>query len=398
MKAAKGLLKCLRRSLQNSQGVILLMTYFVIAVISIFSLALFARNNVFLQTTERNQNRVVAFNMAEAGMDVAVKSIEDDTTFEGSGYTSLSTETVSGGYEVTVSQVEGNEAIRLIQSTGYAPDNTPTSRAYESRSVLSYAQIEEETYFDFAVFAKESMRINGNPLIDSYDSRDGAYGGANQGSEGDIGTNSTAASTVDLIGNATVRGDAMVGPSGDPSEVIDFTGHATISGTQSAMSSEKDYPAVTTNETSLGSLSIAGNTTYTLAGGTYHFSSIDIKGNGRLRLTGPAVIYVSGSVSIAGNGVSTSSNSPPNFILYVTTSNNVQISGNGNFYGGIYAPDSSVSVSGNGSLYGAVVSNTFQQSGNGNIHFDEALVDTGRTGESDVNVLSWWEDHTVAGT
>lgn len=396
MRKMMGRLNLLIRPLENSRGILLLTTYFLIAVVSIFSLALFARSNVFLQTTERNQNRVVAFNMAEAGMDQAMKALEGDLTYAGAGYTSLATSTVRGGYDVSVSSVADNDAVRLIRATGYAPDNTVTSRAYEQRGVLAYAQINEESYFDFAVFAKDSMHINGNALVDSYDSRNGAYGGANIGSSGDIGTNSAGASTVDLNGNVMVNGDAAVGPSGDPSQVIDMTGGSTITGDQSALTKEKDYPAVTTDVVSQGPLSIGGNTTYTLASGTYHFSSLDIKGNGKLKLTGEAVIYVSGSVSIAGNGILTSGDSPPNLILYVTTADTVKISGNGDFFGGIYAPDSNVQVSGNGELYGAVVSNNYHQAGNGGIHFDEALIDTGKTGQSDVSMLSWWEDHTVA--
>lgn len=398
MRKRRGCLAACFAPLENSRGVLLLTSYLLIAVVAVFSIALFARSNVFLQSTERNQSRIVAFNMAEAGMDQAVKALEDDTDYAGVNYTSLATSTVQGGYEVSVTTVANNEDVRLIQATGYSPDNTATSRAAEQRSVAAYAQLQEENLFDFAVFAKDSMQIVGNARVDSYDSRNGAYGGSNVGSLGDIGTNSTNASTLDLTGNVSVLGDAQVGPDGDPSEVIDLTGRASISGTQSALTTEKVFESAETEEVSLGALNISGSTTRTYAGGTYHFSSISISGTGSLRFTGPATVYVSGAVSVSGNGITTADNSPPNFLLYVTTDDTVQITGNGNFYGAIYAPDSQVNITGNGGLYGAVVSESYNQVGNGGVHFDEALIDVGGTGRSTVSVLSWWENHTVAGS
>lgn len=395
MKKSSKKRACLLR--KNEKGIVLLATYFLVTVISIMALAIFSRGTSFLQTTERNQNRIVAFNMAEAGLDNAVAQLTADATFTGNAYTSLSTNAVRGGYQTTVTTPALNANVRLIQSTGHSPSNDATQRAYEQRSVLAYAEIDEESYFDFAVFAKQGMQINGNPLIDSYDSRNGSYGSQTPGDNGDIGTNSTGNSTVTLNGNADVRGDAQVGPNANPADVISMTGNSSLSGAQTSMTKEKQYPSVTTGLASQGQLRLNGNSNLTLAGGTYHYSSLSISGNASLNLSGPTIIYVSGEVSITGNGIGTSADSPPNLLIYVTTNNDVKIAGNGDFYGGIYAPDSNVKVTGNGSVYGAIVSNSYQQSGNGDLHFDEALVDTGKTGQGDISIVSWTEVNTAAG-
>ncbi len=103
--------------------------------------------------------------------------------------------------------------------------------------------------------------------------------------------------------------------------------------------------------------------------------------------TGAVKIYVTGSISISGNGVSTAGNLPPNLLIYGTrdpTSTNpacvgsncctsVSISGNGNFYGAVYAPAATISQSGNGAVYGSLTGNTINISGNGGFHYDEAL-------------------------
>lgn len=393
LKKIKALIKS-----QNEKGIILLATYFLISVMAIMALAMFSRGTTFIQTTERNQNRIVAFNMAEAGIDDALSKLSADSTYSGTGtYNSMSTNSVRGGYLTSITTPALSPNIRLLQSTGYSPSNSTTDRAYENRSILAYAEIDEESYFDFAVFAKNGMQINGNPLIDSFDSRNGSYDEQTPGANGDIGTNSVANSGVTLVGNATVMGDAQVGPNANPGDVISISGNASISGNQSSSTKEKEYPSVTTNLTSQGTLNIKGNSHLTLAGGTYHYSSLSIAGNGSLDLTGPTVIYVSGPVSITGNGIGTSSNLPPNLIIYVTTNDDVKVAGNGDFHGGIYAPDSDVKVSGNGDVFGAIVSNTYQQSGNGSMHFDEALVDTGSTGQGAISLVSWTESNTSAG-
>ena len=111
--------------LASQRGVMLLLSYLLISVMAIFSLALFSRSHVFTQTNERNQNRVVAFNMAEAGLDLAISTLRSNTAYEGTGgYTSLATANVQGGYEVTVTEIEPKKY--SIQSAGYSPDNTVT--------------------------------------------------------------------------------------------------------------------------------------------------------------------------------------------------------------------------------------------------------------------------------
>ncbi|HTL47362.1 MAG TPA: collagen-binding domain-containing protein [Verrucomicrobiae bacterium] len=383
------------------KGFILTTVYGLLAVMAIFSLALFSRNINFLSATERNQNKVVAFNMAESAVDLALTQLGQDPAYAGTGYISMSAGAMQGGYDVTVTTPGAHPDIRLIQATGYAPDNSAASRAQENRGISVYAQITQQSYFDFAVFSKEGMHINGGPTIDSYDSSLGAYGGGNAGQNGDIGTDSTGSSTVgventiNIDGNAVIKGDVMVGPGANPDNVIDLGHNVTLTGTKGSEDYKRDYEPITSNATNLGALSLSGSTTQYLGPGTYHYSSLSISGQAKLIPTGPVVIYVDGAVSIGGNGVATSSNLPPNFLLYAA-STSVAISGNGNFYGGVYAPNADVSVSGNGQIFGGLVGKTYHQTGNANIHYDEALKNTGGSANGPITVKSWQEKNTTA--
>lgn len=381
----------------KEKGFILLSSYLVIVSLMAVAFALFSRNILFLQATERNQNKTIAFNMAEAGLDLAIVQLREDSGYEGTnGFSALNS---SGGYQVQVCPPEcdgmtepASPNVRLIQSIGYAPDNNSASKAYASRTVLSYIQLGgEEGLFNYAIFAEDGIQMSGNVTTDSYNSNNGAYGGSNVGSKGDIGTDSTGAHTIMLSGNVIVNGNAVVGPGGS-SNVIVKSGWSRVTGTVSAASEKMDYETTTTNVASSGSLSVTGNSIEYLPAGTYHYDSLQVSGNGKLVPLGPVQIYVDGTVQISGNGVATYENKPPNFLIYSTNGANVSVSGNAAFYGGIYAPESYVTVNGNGSIYGAVVSEDYHQSGNAKIHFDEAMKDTGSSGEgSEVSVLSWQE-------
>ena len=61
------------KSISNKKGFVLLVVYIVVVVVAIFAFAFFARHQAAMQGTERYQNRILAFNAAEAGIDAALR-------------------------------------------------------------------------------------------------------------------------------------------------------------------------------------------------------------------------------------------------------------------------------------------------------------------------------------
>ena len=322
----------------------------------------------------RTLSELQAFYAAEAGLDQALVALRGDPGYPGAAYTPLydASGNEIGGYSLTVVDV-GNDQ-RAITVVGHYPSGDPNIPWYASATVMGRARL-ASSLFTGAVFANQTVRITGNGTVDSYDSRDGPYCAAAAGSNGDVGTNGTANGAVTLTGNATVRGDAWVGPGADPNAAVTLTGNASITGQKLAMSAPRVLAPVTIPDGlgCGGNLSVCGNTTLTLPGGTYRYHNVSVSGNGRINFTGPATLYVSGTVSISGNGVTTAANSPPNLVIYVAGSGSVSVSGNGNFYGAVYAPQSMVSTTGNGARFGALIGNTVRITGNGGVHYDEAL-------------------------
>ena len=389
----------MKNYLRNERGFILMTTYMLASTLMIFSIALFVRGSVFVKSAERNHKKIVAFNAAEAGFDDAYYRLKNNTITSfpwTSGYVSLDSGNMKGGYSTTVTDMGSN--IKRISVTGYSPSQSSSTEIFEQRALTGYASATSGSVgFNYGVFGRTSVTFTGNAQVDSYNSALGAYNTTSNRSttSNAAATNSTSSGGMTLTGNATIYGNAQIGTGGSTSTVISTTGNALISGTKTAQSSNLSTPAATTSTASSGALSISGNTNYTLPAGTYNFSSLSITGNGRLTPTGAVRIYVSGTISIAGNGIATTSNTPTNLTLYSTGSSSVSLSGNGNFYGGIYAPNSTVSNTGNGQLYGAVVANVYNQTGNGNVHFDQALL-ANSSSSSTASMLSWQETNKAA--
>lgn len=400
---------------QNSGGFLLISSYMLIMVMEIFSLALFSRSHTFVQSNERNKNKIVAFNMAEAGIDNAIAQLAANSNYAGSAYGALGN---NGGYQIWVcsaatsgscNTTTGNLTVpvganlKLVQATGYAPNNAATSPAYETRTIYAYMEI-DNTPFEYGVFGDTSTTFTGNANIDSYNSATGNYGGANAFPRGNIASDGAATlnGNANVIGNltaasASLNGNARVaGTATTTTGTVSLTGNAQVAGGTAAGSTPNfDCSAGTTSLPNLGTLNIQGNNTLVLAAGTYHYSSLSIAGNGRLSLAGPTTIYVDGTVSVSGNGISTASNIPTNLMIIATGTGRVDISGNGDFYGAVYAPDSQVKNTGNGKIFGAVIADVYNQSGNGDVHFDEALKNTSAPC-STVEMQSYREIHNAA--
>lgn len=231
------------RGARSKRGFILVATYLTVALISTFSLAYFTRANAFLQASERNQNKIVSFNMAEAATDFALAQLAADPAYAGTpAFVPLNAGSTQGGFTVTVTTPQNNPNIRLINATGFSPMNGNASRAYQATTIFSYGQLQTSSSFNFGIFAQNSIALTGNALVDSYNSDQGAYGGANRLSNGDLGTNSIANQSVTLTGNSLIKGNVTVGPTGDPETVISLSPHAVITGSQDPATATSIYP------------------------------------------------------------------------------------------------------------------------------------------------------------
>jgi Tfp pilus assembly protein PilX len=415
----------IKQKRKKNRGFILMTTYLLISVFSIFSLALFSRGTVFVQTTERSKHRMVAFNMAEAGVDFALAQIAQDSSY-GIGqtlpYVNMSTNTVSGGYQIAIT--DPSPSVRQITVSGFAPSNNIAQRGFAKRDITTYLQTGGApfTMFEYAVFGANQVKINGSIWSDSYNSNNnnGAYHFSYTTGNGTIATNGSTTNSIDFFGSGSIYGDLIAGPGSNLSTAISVEGSLAFGPGNSMMAAAeaKNYQPATTNVISVGALEVNSHTgtaegdtaltsaclstgfkTCTLqAGQTYHFDSLKLKDGASLDFsgTGQTKIYVDGKLEIKDSSVSTPGNRAPN-LLFMSSGDKVSLTPTSALYAGIYAPNAKIETKGSATVYGALIGDKYDLDGSTTIHFDEALRDEqGSSGSGSGNQMLSWRDGTTA--
>jgi hypothetical protein len=140
-----------------------------------------------------------------------------------------------------------------------------------------------------------------------------------------------------------------------------------------------------------GSLYVRGNARLLVK------NNIQITGNNAIVIgpNGSLKLYMAGAnTKIAGNGVINKNGNALNFQYYGLDSNtSIDISGNGQFTGVLYAPNASLFLRGGGNnaedFIGAIVANNITMNGHFNFHYDENLM---RKGPARRYLISNWNE------
>lgn len=224
--------------------------------------------------------------------------------------------------------------------------------------------------FTNAAFA--DISFDGDGTTDSWDSSCGAYGAAGCAAC----TNPTSCSDT----NACAAGiGTNAGAFGDkPNTAGSCTTNAGIS---------LPIPTVPTSPAPIALGNITSSTTITAPVSTTAtaYTAGTISGNITVAFQtlnrGPVVVYLSGNLTLNGNGKLTNDSSNPANVLIMCTGpagQSITLSGNGNAYFGLYCPQADITINGGGNggaIWGAIVGRKIL--GNGNhaidIHYDRQM-------------------------
>lgn len=235
-----------------------------------------------------------------------------------------------------------------------------------------------------AIASRSTIDLSGIVSIDSYDPRLGPYGVDTAGSDGDI----VADGSISLTGSAFVDGDAK-------SSSVSLSGSATVTGDVSAprrpveLASVDMTDAATNNDNASLPLIEQGNNLvspmdanrnfslqsgvdYSLPPGTYYFNDFSLSGQASLTVSGPTVIYLTGNLDTSGGDVINSTQVPNNLQIFMS-GGTAKLNAGVDWYGLLYAPDTTVTVSGTADIYGAVIGESVTTSGTADLHFDVSL-------------------------
>ncbi len=380
-----------------------------------------------------------ALNLAEAGVEEALFSVNTAALTSGNGWTLVSGSTtdfqksITSGFDFR--QGTGAIHIRVDNATGA----TPTITAAGVITIPNQPKLVKQIRIGSAgpariwangIVSKGNVTFSGSADIDSYDSALGNWNAAtNRSDRATVATNAM----VQLSGTSTIYGYVAtngttpnIGTSGriygasspatplmDTSRVrTDFNANLSdaTAPTTAAISLGTSYPNSTYLPFTLPrigdvpgangrylytctTLLVGNSASLTIAGPVDIIATgtATIDGVGTIAVSGtPALnasfnLYCPGAINIGGSGMVNNTSAPLKATIWGTkpaggTPQVVNVTGAAAFKGTIYAPNGTVNLTGSGGVFGAVIGNGVLLSGDAVIHYDVQLLNASSAG------------------
>ena len=375
--------------MNRERGIMMVFLSGTLAMLMVLGYASLARTSHESQLSRWSADWSRALGLAEASLDQSIKQLHVGN------FSNVSSTALGGGTMWADVTATGGPLEFLIQGHGL----------YESapRNLEAIAQLTQTSVFEFALFGNQQVTVSGDVVTDSYNSAQGAYTVGTASDNGDIGTNSTATGGIVINGNLVVNGQVVVGPDvSDPSTVVTISGgSAVITGSPQfvGLTSAMPMPPVTVPAgVPCSNLTINGGSPTTLLSsvGVYCFHNLKVGGGATLTADGPVTVYITGQFDAGGNSTVGVVSQPKDFLMLVTSTQQATIesslTGTTQFYGGLYAPNTTIQIDGNARIFGSVIAQRVDVPGNAQIHYDESLgtlIDP--PGFYRVKIMSWRE-------
>lgn len=415
------------RDKTHEEGMVLVIGVIVMAFLLLLVLPFLYQLSAENRLTDKSFKSSAALSLAEAGIERALWELNFGDILTWDGDSSLRTLSITS-FQTPSGNVAGDIEIKVYNSETKLP-------VVESRGLVSYsdsalmakatrAELMEIKYdpWNFAVFGNDDLDFSSEAEVDSYDSTNGPYGGANIGAEGNIGTNGTLFGSIDLCSNSNVYGDAYSGPGTDPESVIITQGNANITGEKKSLFEEKEMPSVTPPEglAFMGGYSLGAGDVGTI-NSSGEFTSLVLGSNSTLTITSDATLYITGDFTMSSNSqldiadgvnvtiylggtftqasnsqINNLSQDPTSLLILGTDSFNGTMTWNSStaFYGAVYAPRAHVDFNSNADFFGSISAGTFEFNSNARFHYDKALAGLKRDDMEDLpyGIKSWKEE------
>jgi hypothetical protein len=431
---------------KSEQGGILVGVLIVGVIVSTVLVAMVAMVTQEHKMLTKSATWNSALPLAEAGVEEAMSHMRQ----VGVGPRFVNGWTTTSVTNIYLMRTNSDGITRVLINGATPPIVTSTGMVWSARdSKYVQRRIRANTkgvsYFMKAISAKKKIDLSGTASVDSFDSSNplyssgGVYDASKKKDKGDVATNESTPGAINMGGQASVYGSVATGPLGtvtmsNPAQVkVGTIAHVDGGGTgiqtnkytkdMNVAFPNVDPPwqtwgpfASVTPPMVIASGPSAGTYTASLAGGNHSLTTLDIPSSANWIVTGAAQLWVKdtvaiqgtitimpgaslqlyvekGTVSFSGNGVRNQTGFAGNFALWcmplVTA---VSFSGEGNFVGTVYAPNSTLNLSGGGTsgldFQGAAVANLVNGSGKYKFHYDEQLQNTGLR---NLQVVSWKE-------
>jgi len=197
----------------------------------------------------------------------------------------------------------------------------------------------------------------------------------------------------------TIRGDPNASPpTGTPTNPLRYQVSSIVLSGQQTISIKSPVDPVTNQP-----LPGYDNVQIWITGADGATNSLSTSGNNAgitLDSNASVKFYVQGNISLTGQSIVNGSGLAANLLIYGVTPTDgstltAYIAGQGNFIGVLDAPEFNTTFAGNGDIMGAVIGRTVTISGNGSLHYDQALSQLVQSLEPPAYAFaSWFEDNS----
>ena len=387
------MMKMMKRG-RGQEGIALVITLLVMTLLLIMGSAFMSISSTETLIAINERNRVQAYHLAEAGAERAIAQLTANSGYVGTIPQNADVNLGPGSYRVDVcpprcsppaitAPADPNQ--RIIVAMGCVRNCTPPSAT--SRVEV---RVQPASPFRFAAYGLGVTGLQDGVLMDSYDSAVGDYP-SGPASQAHIGSNGN----VVLWTGSTVKGNAQaVG-------TVTLGSGSTIQGTTTAPAPSVTFLTVDTTPPTppAPNLSVANGAAATLSAGTYYFNTIDVGTGATLNITGPVVIYMTGTFHAQSgamiNATAASTRKPTDLLIFSSKAGQDAVKGydgGGQFRGAIYALGAEVEFSAGWTVYGSLVGDQIDLEDGVQFHYDLALARSGTPGGGFRPTAGSWQE------
>ena len=141
---------------------------------------------------------------------------------------------------------------------------------------------------------------------------------------------------------------------------------------------------------SYGTVKSSNHTDIVLAGGTYYLDQLQTSGNSNIVLTAGAntTLYIKSDLDLSGGTIINPNRDPTTLQVYYSGTTDAKLTGGGDFYGTVYAPNATLKLAGQSNFYGSFIANQIFVTGGAAVHFDAGLLQDFLT-QRTYAIISW---------
>lgn len=413
---------------RHEQGMMLVLALIVSFAMLVVAVPFLFKLSAQYRSAERFYKALTALNLAEAGAERAIWEINHGDISAWDVDDGLRTLMISdfqdaegnviGDIEISVGYSTGSSETYVIESTGKVP-YLGTYKVAKKVQVILTRPI--PVLPDFSIFTTKKVKFYEDTLFDSYNSKDGDYGGDNMHKLGNIGTNSTKNDCINIEMNAEIYGNMSSGPESDTDKTMKIDETAVVHGELNTLSEIVDLPPASPpeglpfmddynlNNGDVGTIDqnaeyhdfkLGKNSKLTIEEDVVLYVNHDFKmeDGATLEIAEEASlkIYVGHKFEVKKNGQINNLKKDPAKLVVVGTvkfKEDVTLEDGSVFYGVIYSPRNKVDIKEYYDFYGSVICKEFKMHSYSNFHFDEALKDANSLdGISFIFTVKSWQE------